>query len=32
LKNYDWMVRNSGLDDVELNWTTEAIIYGSRGL
>jgi len=31
LKNYDWMVRNRGLDDVELHWESDTFIYGDGG-
>ena len=31
LKNYDWMVRNRGLDDVELHWASDTIVYGDGG-
>lgn len=31
LKNYDWMVRNKGLDDVELHWDSDTIVYGDGG-
>lgn len=28
LRNYDWLVRNRGLDDVGLDWDTGTLIYG----
>jgi hypothetical protein len=31
LKNYDWMIRNRGLDDVELAWDSDTIVYGDGG-
>jgi hypothetical protein len=31
LKNYDWMIRNRGLNDVELDWNTDTLIYGDGG-
>jgi hypothetical protein len=31
LKNYDWMVRNHGLEDVELAWDSATVIYGDGG-
>lgn len=31
LMNYDWMVRNRGLDDVELHWDSDTVIYGDGG-
>lgn len=30
-RNYDWMVRNRGLDDVSLEWDTGTIVYGDGG-
>ncbi|OHV29065.1 hypothetical protein BBK14_34190 [Parafrankia soli] len=32
LRNYDWMVRNRGLDDVELHWDSDTLVYGSGGV
>lgn len=29
--NYDWMVRNRGLDDVSIDWPSETLIYGDGG-
>ncbi|WP_182544495.1 hypothetical protein [Halosaccharopolyspora lacisalsi] len=31
LRNYDWMVRNRGLGDVELAWDSDTIVYGNGG-
>jgi hypothetical protein len=31
LKNYDWMVRNRGLDDVDLAWDSDTVVYGDGG-
>ena len=31
LKNYDWLVRNKGLDGVELHWDSDSIISGEGG-
>jgi hypothetical protein len=31
LKNYDWMVRNRGVDDVALHWDSDTIVYGDGG-
>lgn len=31
LKNYDWLIRNRGLDDVELAWDVDTIVYGDGG-
>ncbi|MEQ7125311.1 hypothetical protein ABN034_12400 [Actinopolymorpha sp. B11F2] len=31
LKNYDWLVRNRGPDDVELAWGSNTIVYGDGG-
>lgn len=31
LKNYDFLVRNRGLDDVALDWTTDTLIWGDGG-
>jgi hypothetical protein len=31
LKNYDWMIRNRGLDDVSLQWDVDTIVYGDGG-
>lgn len=31
LKNYDWLVRNRGLDDVELAWDSDTLVYGDGG-
>ncbi len=31
LKNYDWMIRNRGLDDVELAWDGDTLVYGDGG-
>ena len=31
LKNYDWMARNRGLDDVDIDWYSDTLVYGSGG-
>jgi hypothetical protein len=31
LQNYDWLVRNRGLDDVSLDWNSESLVYGEGG-
>lgn len=31
LKNYDWMVRNRGLENVGLHWDSDTIVYGDGG-
>lgn len=31
LMNYDWMVRNRGLDDVQLAWESDTLVYGDGG-
>lgn len=31
LKNYDWLVRNKGLDEVELHWDSDSLISGEGG-
>jgi hypothetical protein len=31
LLNYDWMVRNRGLDDVSLHFESGTIVYGEGG-
>jgi hypothetical protein len=31
LLNYDWLIRERGLDDVQLAWNVETVIYGSGG-
>lgn len=31
LKNYDWLVRNKGLDDVTLAWDSKTLVYGDGG-
>ncbi|MFF4093821.1 hypothetical protein ACFYYY_08195 [Streptomyces sp. NPDC001834] len=31
LKNYDWLVRNKGLDGVELHWGSDSLISGEGG-
>ncbi len=30
-QNYDWMVRSRGVDDVDLHWETDTIVYGDGG-
>jgi hypothetical protein len=32
LRNYDWLVRDRGLDDVTLDWETETLAYGDGGV
>jgi len=31
LRNYDWMVRDRGLDNVALAWDSETLVYGDGG-
>ena len=31
LKNYDWMLRNRGLDDVSIDWFSDTLVYGDGG-
>ena len=31
LKNYDELIRNRGLDDVELAWESGTLVYGDGG-
>ncbi|MEU1530156.1 hypothetical protein [Streptomyces fagopyri] len=31
LKNYDWLVRNKGLDEVELHWESDSLVSGDGG-
>ena len=31
LKNYDYLVRQRGLDDVSLDWDSETLVYGDGG-
>lgn len=31
LKNYDWMLRNRGLDYAELAWDSNTLVYGDGG-
>jgi hypothetical protein len=31
LMNYDWLVRNRGLDDVALAWESDTLVYGDGG-
>ena len=31
LKNYDALIRDKGLDDVELDWASGTIAYGDGG-
>jgi hypothetical protein len=31
LRNYDWLVRHRGLDDVVLAWDTGTLVYGDGG-
>lgn len=32
LKNYDWLVRNKGLDGVELAWNSNTLVAGDGGV
>ncbi|MGB8943530.1 MAG: hypothetical protein WCD21_25365 [Streptomyces sp.] len=31
LRNYDYLVRNYGLDDVELAWDSDTVVRGEGG-
>ncbi|MFI8305047.1 hypothetical protein ACIF80_16615 [Streptomyces sp. NPDC085927] len=31
LKNYDWMLRHQGLDQVELDWDSRTLVWGGGG-
>ncbi|MEV6382591.1 hypothetical protein AB0M31_24635 [Streptomyces sp. NPDC051773] len=31
LKNYDWLIRNKGLGDVELHWESDSLVSGDGG-
>ncbi len=31
LKNYDNLIRTRGLDDVELHWESDTLVYGDGG-
>lgn len=31
LKNYDWLVRNRGLGEVELDWASDSLVMGDGG-
>jgi hypothetical protein len=31
LKNYDWLLRSHGLEDVTLDWESQSLIYGAGG-
>jgi hypothetical protein len=31
LRNYDWLVRNRGLEGVELAWDSGTLVYGDGG-
>jgi hypothetical protein len=31
LQNYDWLIRNRGLQDVELDWNSDTLVYGDGG-
>ncbi|MGW3817855.1 hypothetical protein [Streptomyces sp. NPDC005046] len=31
LKNYDWLVRNKGLDEVGLHWESDSLVSGDGG-
>ncbi|WP_018683366.1 hypothetical protein [Actinokineospora enzanensis] len=32
LKNYDNLIRSRGLDDVELHWDSDTVVYGDGGV
>lgn len=32
LKNYDYLIRKRGLDDIHLDWDTDTLIYGDGGV
>ncbi|WP_392891848.1 hypothetical protein [Streptomyces sp. LN699] len=31
LRNYDYIVRNKGLDDVQLDWDSDTLVSGDGG-
>ncbi|MCX4577516.1 MULTISPECIES: hypothetical protein [unclassified Streptomyces] len=31
LRNYDYLVRNHGLDDVALDWQSDTLVHGEGG-
>ncbi|WP_174235699.1 hypothetical protein [Cryobacterium shii] len=31
LKNYDFVLRSKGVDDVLIDWETETLVYGDGG-
>jgi hypothetical protein len=31
LRNYDWLIRNRGLDDVTLDWDFGTLVHGDGG-
>jgi hypothetical protein len=31
LRNYDWPIRNRGLDDVIMDWDSGTLVYGHGG-
>jgi len=31
LKNYDYLIRSRGLDEVELHWESDTLVYGDGG-
>ncbi|HEY3479701.1 MAG TPA: hypothetical protein VGL02_12460 [Streptomyces sp.] len=32
LRNYDFLVRSKGLDDVEIDWDSDTIVVGDGGV
>ncbi|MEH0821838.1 MULTISPECIES: hypothetical protein [unclassified Micromonospora] len=32
LRNYDWLVRHRGLDDVALAWDSDTLVHGDTGV
>ncbi|MGV9776594.1 hypothetical protein [Streptosporangium sp. NPDC003464] len=32
LKNYDNLIRSRGLDDVQLHWDSDTLVYGNGGV
>ena len=31
LKNYDYLIRSKGIDEVSLHWESDTVIYGDGG-
>lgn len=31
LMNYDWLIRDRGLDDVGIDWSSMTVVYGEGG-